>query len=63
MTDLEIKQYLEEHHWAVRAQDCLIHVLNRSYQITDTDYDFETGMMTIKTPDHDFTFKWILGSA
>lgn len=62
MTDKEIKKYLEENNWAVRAQDCLINVLNRSYQILDTDYDFETGMMTITTPNNHFTFKWILGN-
>lgn len=62
MTDGEIKKYLEENNWAVRAQDCLIKVLNRSYQILDTDYDFETSMMTITTPNNHFTFKWILGS-
>lgn len=61
MTDLEIKQYLEENNWAVDAQDCLMKVLNTSHQIMETDYDFATELMTIKTPDNKFVFKWILG--
>lgn len=60
MTDNEIKQYLSEHNWSVNAQDCLVKVLNRSYQIIDTIYDPDTSMMTIVTPDNEFTFKWIL---
>lgn len=63
MTDLEIKQYLEENNWEVNAQDCLMKVLNTSYQIINADYNFENGMMTIVTPDNKFIFKWILGRA
>ena len=60
MTDSEIKRYLEVHNYRVDAQDCTIKVLNRSYQILDTIYDFDTGMMTIITPDNEFTFEWVL---
>ena len=61
MTDKEIKEYLDKNNWIVDAQDCIKKVLNRSYQIIDTIYDFDTGMMTIITPDNVFTFKWVLG--
>lgn len=61
MTDTEIKQYLSDHNWSVDAQDCTMKVLNRSYQIIDTIYDFDTRMMTIITPDNEFTFEWVLG--
>jgi len=61
LTGLEIKQYLDENNWSVNAQDCLIKVLNTSYQIIKADYNFENGMMTIVTPDNKFIFKWNLG--
>ena len=60
MTDNEIEQYLSEHNWSVNAQDCLIKVLNTSHQIISEHYDLDTGMMTIVTPDNEFTFKWNL---
>lgn len=60
MTDFEIEQYLIDHNYSVDPQDCIIKVLNRSYQIEDTIYDMETSMMTIVTPDNTFTFKWNL---
>ena len=46
MTDLEIKQYLDKNNWSVDAQDCLMKVLNTSYQIISTKYNFKNGMMT-----------------
>lgn len=58
MTDNEIKQYLDENNWSVNPQDCLMKVLNTSHQIIDTSYDFNTGMMTIVTPDNVFEFNW-----
>lgn len=61
MTDAQIKKYLDDHKWSVDAQDCTMKVLNRSYQILDTIFDFNTRMMTIITPDNEFTFEWILG--
>lgn len=61
MTDLEIKQYLDENNWAVGAQDCLMKVLNTSHQIIKADYNFANGTMTLITPDNKFIFKWILG--
>jgi len=60
MTDNEIKKYLISHNYEVDAQDCLMKVLNTSHQIIDSDYNFDTGMMTITTPDNTFTFKWKL---
>lgn len=62
MTDAQIKQYLSDHNYRVDAQECTMKVLNRSYQILDTIYDFDTGMMTIITPDNEFTFEWVLGN-
>lgn len=61
MTDNEIKNYLVNHNYKVNAQEGIIHILNRSYQIIDTIYDFDTRMMTIITPDNKFVFEWILG--
>ena len=60
MNDIEIKQYLDEHNWEVDAKDFIHEVLNRSYQIIDTYYDIDTGMMNIFTSDNIFTFKWKL---
>lgn len=60
MTEPEIKQYLSDHNWSVGAQDCVLDVFNTSYQIIDKIYDSETNMMTIITPDNEFTFRWNL---
>lgn len=62
MTDTEIMQYLDKNNWSVNAQDCIIKVLNTSYQILDTIYNIETSMMTVITPGNKFTFKWNLGN-
>lgn len=61
MTDNEIKNYLVSHNYKVNAQDGIRNILNRSYQIIDTIYNFDTRMMTIITPDNEFTFEWMLG--
>lgn len=61
MTDIEIKQYLDNNSWSVNAQDCLIKVLNTSHQLLNTIYNPDTSMMTIITPKNEFTFKWNLG--
>jgi hypothetical protein len=61
MTDEQICQYLVDNNYKIKAQDGIINILNRSYKIIDTIYDFDTGMMTIITPNNKFTFKWILG--
>lgn len=60
MTDPEIKQYLNENNWAIPAQEGVSKILNTSRQIIGTEYDFDTDMLTIITPDNKFTFKWIL---
>lgn len=60
MSDTEIYNYLDEHNYIVDAQDCLMKVLNTSYQIIERNYDFETNIMTITTPENVFTFKWKL---
>lgn len=62
MTDNEIKEYLDSHSFEVETQDCLMKVLNTSHQIINSDYNFDTGMMTITTPENIFTFKWKLGN-
>lgn len=61
MSDNEILDYLIQHNYIVDAQDCLMKVFNTSRQIIDTNYNFETGMMAIRTPDNSFIFKWNLG--
>jgi len=61
MADAEILEYLKRHNFEVEAQDCIAKVLNTSRQIINRDYDFDTGMMTLTTPDNSFVFKWILG--
>lgn len=60
MTDSEIKIYLEKHHYSIPAQEGIMKIFNRSYQIIDSEYDPDTRMMTILTPDNTFTFEWIL---
>lgn len=60
MTDPEIKQYLDENNWEIHAQEGISKILNTSRQIIDTDYNFDTDMITLVTPDNTFTFKWIL---
>ncbi len=62
MTDHEIRECLDSHNWEVDAQDCIMKVLNTSYQIIDSHYDFDTRLMTITTPENVFTFKWKLGN-
>ena len=61
MTDPEIKQYLNDNNWEIPAQEGISKILNPSRQIIDTYYDFNTDIITLKTPDNAFTFKWILG--
>lgn len=61
MTDEQILQYLIDNNYKIKAQDGIINILNRSYQIIDTIYDSNTGTMTIITPNNKFTFEWILG--
>ena len=60
MTDLEIKQYLDDNNWEIPSQDGISKIINTSHQIIDTDYDFKTDMITLITPENKFTFKWIL---
>lgn len=61
MTDKQILQYPIDHNYKIKAQNGIINILNRSYQIIDTLYDFNTGMMTLITPDNKFVFEWVLG--
>lgn len=60
MTDLEIKQYLDENNWAIPAQEGVSKILNTSRQIIDTNFNFDTNTITLITPENKFTFKWIL---
>ena len=60
MTDQKIKKYLDDHNWAVDAQDAFMDIFNTSPQIIDKKYDFENRTMTIKTRDNIFTFNWVL---
>lgn len=62
MTDLEIKKYLEENSWSIKAKDGIVNIFNSSPQIINKKYDFENHIMTITTPDNTFSFNWILGS-
>ena len=61
MTDEEIKQYLLDHSYLIKAQDGILDILNTSYQIIDKHYDPDSSLMTITTPDNTFTFLWVLG--
>lgn len=58
MTDLEISNYLVQHYYKVNSQNFLMDVLNTSPQIIDENYNFETKIMTIITPNNTFSFKW-----
>lgn len=60
MTDEEIRQYLKSHNYAVNAQDGIMDIFNTSDQILDSTYDSDTGIMTVKTPENIFKFRWIL---
>lgn len=60
MTDEEIKQYLEQHDYAVLAQDGIMDILNTSRQIIKENYDFKTSKMTLTTPYNTFIFDWVL---
>lgn len=60
MTDLEIKKYLDDNNWAIPAKEGISKILNTSRQIIDIDYDFDTDMIMLITPDNVFTFKWLL---
>lgn len=60
MADAEIEEYLQRHGYSVDPQDCIIKIFNTSRQIISTNYDFDTQMMTIITPEHQFTFYWNL---
>jgi len=60
MTDPEIKQYLDKNNWSIPAQDGIIKIFNTSPQILDSEYDMDARMMTIYTPENEFTFHWLL---
>lgn len=56
MTDLEIKQYINNHHGIIKAQDVIMDILNTSKHIVNEYYDFDTHKMTLKTLENVFTF-------
>ncbi len=58
MSDAELLDYLRKNNYELNALDCLMNILNTTPQITDETYDFDSGIMTIMTPDHTFKFKW-----
>lgn len=60
MTDLEIKQYLEENNYKIKASDGIGCIFNTSPQIVEKRYDFENHLMNIITPNNSFVFEWIL---
>lgn len=60
MTDEEIENYLIKHHYEIDAQDAITNIFNKSHQIINKIYDYESGTMTITTPDNTFRFKWLL---
>ena len=61
MTDEEILKYLRDRNFQVPARDGIMDILNTSYQIIDTHYNPDSGIMTIRTPDNTFSFLWKLG--
>lgn len=60
MSDDEIKDYLVKHNWEVNAQDAVMDVVNTSPQIVKTEYDSDSGIMTLYTKDNVFRFLWRL---
>lgn len=58
MNDLEISNYLLRHHYKVKAQNFLMDVLNTSPQIINEEYDFQTRLIKITTPQNTFSFEW-----
>ena len=61
MTDTEIMGHIKMNNYKINAQEFVLNVLNTSPQILDTIYNSENKMMTIITPDNEFTFEWVLG--
>lgn len=60
MTDLEIKQYLTKNNWVVNPNKAIMDIFNTSPQIINKKYDSDNSLMTIYTPNHAFTFYWII---
>lgn len=60
MTDEQIKEYLKEHHYSIPAQEGIMNIFNTSHQIIKNEYNFDTRIMKICTPDNIFTFEWVL---
>ena len=63
MTDREIRQYLNQNNHAVTSQDCIMDILNTSRQIIEERYDPANQQMMLRTPEHIFTFRLVLGEA
>ena len=62
MTDLEIKEYLDNNNWTVNPNDAIMKIFNTSPQIINERYNFDNSTMTIFTPNNSFTFRWVLGN-
>jgi len=60
MTDIEIKEYIQTHQGAVKAQDYIMEIRNTSPQIIESFYDLNSGKVTLYTPDNTFMFQLIL---
>lgn len=58
MTDHEISNYLVRHNFKVDPQNFLMDVLNTSPQIINEEYDFQSRLMKITTPQNTFSFEW-----
>ena len=56
----EIQDYLISHNYSVEPQDFIAKFLNCNYEIEDIGYNTNTDMITIITPNTEFTFKWNL---
>ena len=56
----EIQDYLISHNYSVDPQDFIAKFLNCNYEIEDIGYNINTDMITIVTPNTEFTFKWNL---
>ena len=56
----EIQDYLISHNYSVDPQDFIAKFLNCNYEIEDIGYNTNTDMITIITPNTEFTFKWNL---
>ena len=62
ISDEEIEKYLLDNGFIIKSHDGIMDIFNTSYQIIDSHYNPDTGIMTITTPNNTFSFLWQLGT-